>query len=742
MKSSEELLAYSPPKDASENDPRVISRQRNVDHFAYSAFSDTQKGRLEDGVYTGHGEKLEDQYELELDHGSPNKHTISGIIEGVILKEYSLFTSKIQKILQQKNIVHVSGISRPTLSAQKRILRLSEYICIQASEIPVQEYIERLSEKLNSVAFSSSCSIQHAPLTCIPRPVDDAVTDDALGLPSEEPMPAANDINVGQFPEPLPNKIEDDSSMEQNQCVISVTGKEQSPGKANVEMKLTTEPNVLDPLPQPDKTRKPLDNTNVTAQPALAGFISQLKPEVFDSIFKIIKDVQKNTVKFYIHEEQESELCKEIKEYLIKLGNTECSPELFLRRRADLDKLLIIIQNEDIANLIHKIPCLVSLKRLSCVSFAGVDSLDDVKNHTYNELFVSGGFIVSDESVLNLESVTVDKLDHFLKFLEELSTPEGKWQWKVHCKIQKKLKELGRTNANATSLLTLLNAYQKKHVVEILSYHQCDSQTRNPPELDCLVRLQAQNIQQRHIVFLTEKNVSTFGSYSDNGIVVTTVDDFMLNFKSLVGYHNSITEENSLFPGIDSERQSVLVENDEKDEEDMSLDSGDEASHIEVCNDVSKYDSNLEAFQTEPKGSHGTDSKQNSQTGTQRSTEGQILLAEKTSKIAMQDIQPVVPVPPTCCTGGEKPSAVEPVPFSNFQVYKRQLSVPHQFSHFNVLTHQTFLGATYPITTTQTQEGGNYFLTAYSQNMETDQSSSPSNWDVSCDSSRPYSKPN
>lgn len=60
-------------------------------------------------------------------------------------------------------------------------------------------------------------------------------------------------------------------------------------------------------------------------------------------------------------------------------------------------------------------------------------------------------------------------------------------------------------NTKALSLLTLLNVYQKKHLVEILSYHNCDSQTRNAPELDCLIRLQAQNIQQRHIVFLTGK---------------------------------------------------------------------------------------------------------------------------------------------------------------------------------------------------------------------------------------------
>lgn len=51
----------------------------------------------------------------------------------------------------------------------------------------------------------------------------------------------------------------------------------------------------------------------------------------------------------------------------------------------------------------------MTLKKLPCVSFAGVDSLDDVKNHTYNELFVSGGVIVSDESILNPEVVTIGK---------------------------------------------------------------------------------------------------------------------------------------------------------------------------------------------------------------------------------------------------------------------------------------------------------------------------------------------
>ncbi|XP_043375954.1 protein TASOR isoform X9 [Dermochelys coriacea] len=523
--------------------------------------TDIQKGTKEDGLYTSHMEKNEDQRAL-TEHPLASKHSISGIIESTLLEEYNLFARKVQEILQQKNIAYVSGMSTPVFSAQERVMRLSQYIHLQASEISVQEYIERLSEKLNSVALSFSCGRHTPPLNSSPDPAGDAVTEAQLNPLPEQGVSVSSDFDTALLSEPLCNSIvEEPNCNEQHSSMnLTIVKEEMDHVTAITEVLLTSDKNTSsdDPLEPPEKTQKSPENLNISTQPALSDFISQLKPEVFNSLVKIIKDVQKNTVKFYIHEEEESILCKEIQEYLTKLGNTECHPEQFLKRKATLDKLLIIIQNEDIAGLIHKIPGLVTLKRLSCVSFAGVDSLDDVKNHTYNELFVSGGFVVSDESVLNPESVTVDKLKNFLKFLEDLNTPDGKWQWKVHCKIQKKLKELGRMNAKALSLLTLLNTYQKKHMVEILSYHNCDSQTRNAPELDCLIRLQAQNIQQRHVVFLTEKNVKTFSNYADNGIVVATVDDFMQNFKNLVGYHNSITEENNLpSPGV-PERQSDM----------------------------------------------------------------------------------------------------------------------------------------------------------------------------------------
>ena len=48
------------------------------------------------------------------------------------------------------------------------------------------------------------------------------------------------------------------------------------------------------------------------------------------------------------------------KEYLISLGNRECSPQTFLENSSCLDKLLIIIMNEDIAAHVHKVHPLIT----------------------------------------------------------------------------------------------------------------------------------------------------------------------------------------------------------------------------------------------------------------------------------------------------------------------------------------------------------------------------------------------
>ncbi|XP_023250761.1 protein TASOR-like [Seriola lalandi dorsalis] len=87
-------------------------------------------------------------------------------------------------------------------------------------------------------------------------------------------------------------------------------------------------------------------------------------------------------------------------------------------------------------------------------------------------------------------------------------------------------------------LLNLLTAYQKKHLVEFLPYHECDTQSRQAPDLECLIKLQAQHTQQRHLIFLTERPFEMFLQYSRNGIVIASIDDVMSGFHSLIGSIN------------------------------------------------------------------------------------------------------------------------------------------------------------------------------------------------------------
>lgn len=116
-------------------------------------------------------------------------------------------------------------------------------------------------------------------------------------------------------------------------------------------------------------------------------------------------------------------------------------------------------------------------------------------------------------------------------------------------------------------LLNLLTTYQKKHLVEFLPYHECDTQSRQAPDLECLIKLQAQHTQQRHLIFLTgtdmkvllililspqcflvlsfvcpcvfsERPFEMFLQYSRNGIVIGSIDDVMSGFHSLIGSIN------------------------------------------------------------------------------------------------------------------------------------------------------------------------------------------------------------
>ncbi|KAF3690273.1 Protein TASOR [Channa argus] len=303
-------------------------------------------------------------------------------------------------------------------------------------------------------------------------------------------------------------------------------------------------------LAEPSQSSEPVSSSASVSVPgpgaspappatALSSLISQLQPEVFNSLVEIIKDVKRNSLQFYFHStELGDQVYKDVKEHLLKQGNTEQTPVAFLNQENSDNRLLVIIKNKDIAGHIHEIPGLVSLKRHPSVAFVGIDTLADIRNNSHIELFVSGGCIISDELVLNPDVITHDRLAALLMFLEQHSSPESVWKWKVHLKTHKKLKEQARFRREAANLLDVLSTYQKRQIIEFLPYHHCDMMSHHSPDLDCLVELQARYTQYRHTIFLTEHRFDKLASYSASGIIVASIDEVLHHFTRLVGYHD------------------------------------------------------------------------------------------------------------------------------------------------------------------------------------------------------------
>ncbi|XP_056380371.1 protein TASOR isoform X2 [Hyla sarda] len=684
----EDQSVYSSPKDdALPNDPRV-NHTRQSKGSGYSPLEEYRKGRR----HSSRSDKGPYRDHMKKGHFK-SKHCQDGLIENTVVEVYNKFSEQLKAVLREKDI-SFTGVSTPLLSSEDRVVKLSDWLATQASEIPVHQYVDELRVKLDVVVNSRTRP------TNINNPVDGSYESKGIVADLEHGqqgyITAGNSdlkMDISQT-EPSPS-----SESGHNGCIehaSSSSAVNALPHRSPVSH-IDTLPHASQDNILKNPQKAPILPDISTSHTAIKDLINQMNPEVFNNLVKIFSQVNKNIVKFYIHAE-ESAICDEIKDYLSKLGNVQCYPDQYVHSNAVSDKLLIIIQNEDIANSIHTIPSLTELKKRAGVSFAGVDSLEDLKNHTYNELFVSGGFIVCDDSVLNPDSITAAKLEKFLLFLEQINNPEGKWQMKIHCKFQKKLKELGRTKSNALNMLALLNTYQKKHLVEILSYHNCDSQSRQAPQLECLIKLQVQNIQQRHLIFLTEKNGSLFPNYVENGIVVTKMEEFMQKFTSLVGHHSSSTD--GIYLNLDTEEKpTALSKADVKEEEDMSLDSEDEAPEIEICT----KSENCKTKRSEVASQSEAEDTQ---------TEG----PKSRSPITDSDcMQPVTPVSTGGSTTGDNSSATGDDLSNNFRDYSnRQLGI----SHFNLLTHQTFLGSSvYPLLANQAS-GENYFTNAYGQSTE------------------------
>ncbi|XP_076201105.1 protein TASOR 2 isoform X3 [Aptenodytes patagonicus] len=243
-------------------------------------------------------------------------------------------------------------------------------------------------------------------------------------------------------------------------------------------------------------------------------------------LHSVAKEACGRTSMFYLVEMGKDPFFARVKSLLRKDGHVEIEPLSFCEaKHPNADRLLVVIRNEDISLHIHKVPCLLKLKHCPNVVFAGVDSPEDITGRTYQELFQTGGFIVSDNEVL--EMVTLGQLKEVVKVLEKLNR-SGRWKWLLHYKESKKLREDVRLDANTHKKHLILKSCQGANLIEVLHYHACDSQSSPRSEyVKCLLNLQVQHVSARFAVYLTEKPSVSREVLESKGILVADVNTFL-----------------------------------------------------------------------------------------------------------------------------------------------------------------------------------------------------------------------
>eukprot|EP00066_Takifugu_rubripes_P026953 XP_011616219.1 PREDICTED: protein FAM208A-like isoform X1 [Takifugu rubripes] len=488
-----------------------------------------------------------------------------GRIDGIVEKHLGDFSAEMQLVLQRESICYSSSESPAAEHSlpHRPISQFSQYVSFYNPCPPVQDYVGSLQDNIESMltelvndwpgqraagrpgnldaALANKVSAFVSSIRASKEDLSDGGLVAADGPPTVPASSASSSLHAptnaaGQQPPCTtpPARLTHQSS--------PTSRDSREAPERTVNFSCVSDPMTeASPPPEATSSRPPTPPLGSPPATALSSLISQLQPEVFHNLKDIIKDVRRNSVQFYLHSsEPEDQVYEDIKEHLLKQGNVQQSPVTFLNQENSDSKLLVIIKNTEISGNIHTIPGLVSLKRHPSVVFVGVDSLEDIRSSTYNQLFVSGGCIISDDLVLNPDFITPEQLTGLLGLLEQHNSPECLWRWKVHYKTHKKLKEQSRFRRDAANLLDILSAYQKRQIIEFLPYHHCDMMTSQSPDVGCVMELQARYIQYRHTIFLTEHSFEKFPVYSSRGVIMAGIEEIRRDFTRLVGYRDPV----------------------------------------------------------------------------------------------------------------------------------------------------------------------------------------------------------
>lgn len=267
-------------------------------------------------------EKVDMDASKELNVSDSQKGTGFGSVDSIVDEQISGFSTEVKHLLRVEHVNYTSHSTSQTSRNPPQIAMLpfSEYVLDFNTPFPVQSYVNSFRDGV-SVLLDPRKNRQDS-MTLISSSAPGVLPD--TSSPVINPpvhSPSSDSVLKPVFTINSPSSKEDQQQqLHDMQIINGLTQAEQSAGiYERLESQQGETLNASTSSQMISDSGESMANSDIaaaieTAPADLSILIKQLQPEVINNLVKIMKDVQKNTVHFYIHSvDEESDVCWEIK---------------------------------------------------------------------------------------------------------------------------------------------------------------------------------------------------------------------------------------------------------------------------------------------------------------------------------------------------------------------------------------------------------------------------------------------
>lgn len=289
---------------------------------------DSSNVEAEPEITSAEDRDMDASVELSVSDNQVQKGPAFSGVDCIVDEQISGFSAKVEDILREERIQYspCSSSQTPRNPPQIPLLPFSEYVSHLDPPFLVHSYVNSFKDSVSaflnpdrqdgqqSVMLIASSAPEVLPVSSSP----------VVNAPAQSPSSVAAPKSAFTL-NPLNPKEDHQQQLHDMQMINGLMQTEQSAGMCerleshqgetwNASVRSRESSGAGESLADSRESDRDAATSVEPAPGAINNVINQLQPEVINNLLKIMKDVQKNTVHYYIHSvDEESDVCWEIK---------------------------------------------------------------------------------------------------------------------------------------------------------------------------------------------------------------------------------------------------------------------------------------------------------------------------------------------------------------------------------------------------------------------------------------------